>query len=186
MSQRILGLPLSVDRKTCHPSYLLSIGNGTRYDASFSQDAKNKLPPASISSMKATFIFSSIPALFNRSHGADESNLSSQLSTSASLSYIAVSLHLFSRLVAITRSIYHTDPHQQIFRNPAMANFISHRPTPHPISAEIHLKELGRGDSTVLCSSFILSWCFWMAVRYAKTKINMQPKSKGNNYAEYL
>lgn len=71
--------------------------------------------------------------------------------------------------------------HQQTFRNPAMANFISHKPTTHPISAEIHLKELGRGDSTVLCSFFILSWCFRMALRYAKTKINMQPKSKGNN-----
>lgn len=43
---------LLVNWKTRHPCYLLSAGNGNRYEVSFAQNGENKLLPASLS---ATF-----------------------------------------------------------------------------------------------------------------------------------
>lgn len=117
---------LLVNWKTRHP-YLLSAGNGNRYEVSFAQDGENKLLPASIS---ATFSLalrppsSSQPAVHCSITHTEQINCSSPLlllnllissnfSLLPSLPFIAGSFRSIWRLMAITQSIYHTNPHHQ-------------------------------------------------------------------------
>lgn len=109
------------------PRYLLSAGNGNRYEVSFAQDGKNKLPPASISATFSPALkppSSSQPAVHCSIAHTEQTNrfspllplnllISSKFSLLPSLPFLSLSFHSIWRLMAITQSIYHTNPHHR-------------------------------------------------------------------------
>lgn len=118
---------LLVNWKTRHPCYLLSAGNGNRYEVSFAQKGENKLLPASISATFSPALrppSSSQPAVHCSIAHTEQTNRSSpllplslliffQLQPLTSLPFIAASFRSIWHLMAITQLIYHTNPHHQ-------------------------------------------------------------------------
>lgn len=149
---------LLVNWKTRHPCYLLSAGNGNRYEVSFAQNGENKLLPASISATFSPALrppSSSQPTVHCSIAHTEQTNRSSPL--------IPLSLlFFFFQLQPLTLTSFYScklsfnlAPHGYNSVN------LSHQPTPPnfsviqhwlipsvssllftPISPEIHLKEL--------------------------------------------
>lgn len=108
--------------------YLLSAGKGNRYEVSFAQNGKNKSPPASISATFSPALkppSSSQQAMHCSIAHTEQTNhsspllplnllISSNFSLLPSLPFLSLSFRSIWRLVAITQSIYHTNPHHRI------------------------------------------------------------------------